>query len=159
MLSKAEIITSQALRSILVELPIGSTIDDSEKLQLALSGLEWFVSEVLREIHPEWNESLDAIYPHYARKSGEREVEILGLCYLLSDHTMASIDLRLQLFRATDAVSWLELRLGEKGENGMVRLPYGSNVSIYKRLHDLNRRAENIDWVYKVTFGKKEVES
>lgn len=156
MASKSEEITSRCLRAILAGLPTGATIDDSPEFREALTGLEWFLPEVLAEIHKEWTgESLDGIYPHLACKIGEQTVEILGLCILLSDQTLTPIHLRLQLSFATDEVSWLELRLGEKGQHGMVRTPYGSEGSIYKRLHALIGRADTMGWVYKVTFGER----
>jgi hypothetical protein len=90
-----------------------------------------------------------------ARKIGEREIEIFGLCILMSDQTMTPIHLRLQLSPTTNEVSWLELRLGERGRRGMVRMPYSSEGAVYKRLHALNERGDRIEWVYKVTFGEK----
>lgn len=156
MASKAEEITSRCLRAILAGLPTGSTIDDSEEFRNALTGLEWFLPGVLAEIHPEWTgKSLDGIYPHVARKTGEREAEILGLCCLMSDQTLTHIHLRLQLSAATDEISWLELRLGEMGQHGMVRTPYQSETSFHRRLNALDRKADTIEWVYKVTFGQR----
>ena len=47
----------------------------------ALEGLEFFLPAVLREVYPEWEwESLDGFYPLFARKAGEREVELWGFC-------------------------------------------------------------------------------
>jgi hypothetical protein len=64
-------------------------------------------------------------------------------------------EMRLQLSPTIDEVSWLELRLGERGRHGMVRTSYPSEGTIHKRLHALNRKADTIEWVYKVTFGDK----
>jgi hypothetical protein len=156
MVSKAEEIASRRLRAILAETPAGETIHDSPEFRDALSGFEWFLPTVLAEIHPEWTgESLDGIYPHIAHKIGEREAEILGLCCLMSDQALTPIHLRFQLSSTADEVSWLELRLGEKGPAGMVRIPYSSSPSIHKRLHALSRRASTIEWVYQVTFGDR----
>ncbi len=156
MVSKAEEIASRRLRAILAVTPAGEAIDDSPEFRDALSGLEWFLPTVLAEIHPEWNgESLDGIYPHIAHKIGEWEAEILGLCCLMSDQTLTPIHLRLQLSSTGDEVSWLELRLGEKGRAGMVRIPYSSSPSLHKRLHALIHRASTVEWVYQVTFGNR----
>ena len=156
MVSKAEEIASRRLRAILAEIPAGATIDDSPEFRDALTGFEWFLPTVLAEIHREWiGESLDGIYPHVAQKTGEGEVEILGLCCLISDQTLTPIHLCLQLSTTADEVSWLELRLGEKGQGGMVRIPYSSSPSIHKRLHALSRRASKIEWAYEVTFGER----
>lgn len=156
MAPKAEETASRRLRAILAEIPAGASIGDSPEFRDALTGLEWFLPTVLAEIHPEWiGESLDGIYPHVARKTGEREAEILGLCCLMSDQTLTPIHVRLQLSSTGDEVSWLELQLGEKGRTGMVRLPYSSSPSIHKRLHALSQSANTIEWVYKVTFGER----
>ncbi len=158
MVSKAEEVASRRLRAILAEIHAGETIPDSSDLRDALSGFEWFLPTVLAEIHPEWTgESLDGIYPHRAHKIGEREAEILGLCCLMSDQTLTPIHLRLQLSSTADEVSWLELRLGEKGRAGMVRIAYSSSPSLHKRLHALSRRASTIEWVYQVTFGDRTI--
>lgn len=155
MASGPEILTSRTLRTILDVLPNGATIDDSEEFRHALTDLHWFVSEVLAEIYPKWRgQSLDGIYPHFARKTGEQEVELFGLCTLISDQGLMPIHLRLQLALTSEEVSWLELRLGEKGRHGMVRMPYREGA-IYKQLHALNGREETIEWVYKVTFGQR----
>src|SRR5688572_15559229 len=98
MASKAEEIASRSLRGVLGGIPVGATIGDSPEFQEALTGLEWFLPDVLAEIHSEWSgESLDGIYSHIAHKTGEGEAEIYGLCILLSDQTLTPINIRLQL--------------------------------------------------------------
>ena len=160
MVSKAEEIATRHLQAILAGIPTGETISDSAEFRDVLSGLECFLPTVLAEIHSEWTgESLDGIYPHIARKTGEGEAEILGLCCLMSDQTLTPLHLRLQLSATTDEISWLELRLGVKGQAGMVRHPYSSTQSIHKRLHALTRKANTIEWVYEVTFGERTIYS
>jgi hypothetical protein len=124
-----------------------------------LDGLEFFLPAVLRKVYPELDrESLDGFSPLFARKTGEREAELFGFCILISDQTLTPIHLRLQLSSTSNEVSWLELRLGESGPDGMVRLPYHPTVgTIHTWLHALNERAVTIAWVYEVTFGKKSV--
>jgi hypothetical protein len=156
MASAPEEITSRRLRAILAELPTGATIDDSESFRDALTGLDFFLPEVLAEIHSEWTGGgLDGIYPCFARKTAEAEIEILGLCCLIYDQTLTAFHLRLQLSQTEDEVSWLELFLGEKGQHGMRRMPYPGRGSIHNRLHALGRKAGTIEWVYKVTFGER----
>jgi hypothetical protein len=100
--------------------------------------------------------SLDGIYPVLARKTGEGEMELFGQCILISDQTLTPLHLRLQVGPTEDEVSWLECRLGERGERGMVRTPYESQDRAFKRLYALEGKADAIDWVYKVTFGRRE---
>lgn len=157
MVSKAELSFCRSLRPILDDLEDDSTISDSEGFRRALCALEFFLPQVLREIHPEWNwEGLDGILPTTARKTGAREVEIFGLCILITDQTLAPLHLRLRLSTSCDAVSWLELRLGEKGrEHRMRRIPYSSLDTTIKRFYALDGGVAAIDWVYAVTVGER----
>jgi hypothetical protein len=153
--SKAEQIVSQELWALLSTLPDGAEIADSEQFGRVLSGLEFFLPEILREIYPEWKwESLDGVYPHLAHKVGEGEVEIFGVCILISDQTLTPIHLCLQVSPSTDKVSWLQCRLGERDGKGMVRVPF-SALQLSKRLQRLDGRVGTIDWVYKATFGER----
>ena len=157
MASRAEESISRSLRAILADLPNGACIGDSEQFEEVLSGLEFFLPhQVLSEVYPEWGgESLDGILPLVARKTGDGEAEILGLCILISDQTLTPLHVRLQVAVYTDEVSWLECKLGERGKHGMVRTPYESSSAVAKRLYALDGKADQIDWVYKVTFGKR----
>jgi hypothetical protein len=156
MASRAEQSISRLLRAILTDLPNGANIVDSEQFRGVLSGLEYFVPEVLGEVHPEWNyEGLDGILPLVARKTRQGEAEIFGLCIIISDQTVTPIHLSLQVSSSVDAVSWLECRLGEAGPHGMMRTPYELLNSTSKRLHALECRSDMIDWVYKVAFGER----
>lgn len=154
--SRAEQSVSRSFRTILAALPNGASFANAEQLQDALDGLDFFVPQVLRKKHPEWDrESLDGFFPLMARKCGEREAEIFGLCILITDQTLTPIHLYLQLSPSTDEVSWLECKLGEKGEHGMTRTPWPSSSAIDQLLHALAGRSDRIDWVYKVMFGHR----
>jgi hypothetical protein len=154
--SRAEQSISRSLGTALADLQNGANIADSEQFRDVLSGLEYFLPEVLGEIYSEWNwESLDGVRPLVARKTGKREAELFGLCVIISDQTLTPLHLRLQAAAFNDEISWLECRLGERGEHGMVQTPYHSASAITKRLYALEGRADLIDWVYKVTFGQR----
>jgi hypothetical protein len=156
MASGAEQIVSQSLRAVLADLPNGASIADTEQFRVFLTRFQWFLPEVLVEVYPEWNrESLDGVVPLVARKPREGEAEIFGLCILISDQTVTPLHLHLEIAPSVDEISWLECRLGERGENGMVRTPYDSLNTAAKRLYRLECRHDRIDWVYKVTFGDK----
>jgi hypothetical protein len=156
MASKAEQIVSRSLRTMLGSVPNGGNLPDSEHLDDVLGGLMYLIPDILREVHDEWDyESLDGIIPIVARKAGELEAEILGMCYLISDQRLAPIHIRLQVSPSSDEILWLECRLGERGEHGMVRVPYEFLDRASKRLHALAGREDRMDWVYKVTFGHR----
>ena len=140
---------------MLASLPLHGTLEDTEELRNALSALEWFLPGVLQEIHSEWKyESLDGIYPALARKIGDDEIEIIGLCCLISDQTLTPLHLLLQLDSTQDAVSWLECWLGENTGNGMRRVPYAS-ANVHGTMLHILRRLDSIDWVYHVGYGAR----
>jgi hypothetical protein len=76
----------------------------------------------------------------------------MASCILLSDQTVTPLHLFLQVSTG-DHISWIQCRLGEFGEDGMIRTPYRSATSVTKRLFALEGRADLIDWAYKVTFA------
>jgi len=156
MASRAEQRVSRSLQAVLADLPPGASIADFEQFLEVLDGLEFFVPAILREIYPEWiRESLDGFFPFLARKTGEGEAEIFGLCIIISDQTLTPIHLRLQTSLSGDEVSWLECRLGEKGEHGMVRTPWPAGNATSLIVQALEGRAEAIEWAYKATFGQR----
>ncbi|MGO8745909.1 MAG: hypothetical protein ACLQNE_07950 [Thermoguttaceae bacterium] len=154
-ISRAEGRICTHLHPILASLPVLSSVQESEGFAEVLLALEWFIPEVLREIHVEWKgESLDGIFPVVARKTGDREIEIIGLCCLISDQTLTPLHLRLQLACCGGSISWLECRLGENTDDGMLRAPYTSDTG-WGIAHVLNR-LDSIDWTYRVGYGDRE---
>ncbi|MEM8947257.1 MAG: hypothetical protein AAGD11_18940 [Planctomycetota bacterium] len=116
------------------------------------SSLEFFLTEVLREIHAEWrNESLDGIYPDRFRKIGEREVVLVGNVIFISDQTLAPFCVQLQVSSSYDEVSWIDLKFGERIGDRCNRVPYSSSKS-YGTL----KRISKIDWFYHVGYGERE---
>jgi hypothetical protein len=149
----AESYVCKRLRPILASTPSGATIDDSDELRDVLMSLECFVPEVLKGIHPEWREeSFDGIYPEVVRKTGDDEMELIGLCILISDQTFVALHLRLQLERDCDAVSWFECWLGEATADGMRRIPYGPTKNSVGKV-GVFARLDSIEWVYHVGYG------
>ena len=147
---------SHSLRVVLADLPIGASIPDSEQYREALTALQYFIPVVLGEIHREWAfQGLDDVMPVEARKTGEGEAELFGVCCMVSDQTLTPLHVCLQLAAPVDEISWLECRLGERGRDGMVRKPFRSLREMTNRLRALGGRVDLIDWAYKVTFGER----
>ena len=148
--SRSEELVARAVRKTLDGLAIDATLDESDDLRDVLSALEYFLPEVLREIHSEWNdESLDGVCPLVTRKTREREIEILGQCILITDQALAPLHLNLQVHPSENRVNWLQCSLGEKGPRGMVR---GSGL---KRLISLKDGVGSIEWAYRVGYGEE----
>lgn len=112
------------LRAVLEPLANGEWFENP-LLVREISGLEYYLSNVLSESYPEWrHESLDGIFPFVARKLGPREVEIVGYAILITDQALAPIHVRLGIAAHTDEITWLECLLGKLQNGMMVRRPY-----------------------------------
>jgi hypothetical protein len=145
------------LRPLLAGRAVGETIEDSPALREWCSTLERYLPELLREIHPEWErESLDGIYPEIASKSGEFEIELAGLCILISDQSVAPLYLRLQIDSHASKVTWLDCKLGEAGPDGLVRTPYNRRRMLAKPSPPTDWA--RIAWFYHLGFGERVVD-
>ncbi len=146
----------RSFQAILADLPDGATIPDSEQFREVLVDLQYFIPLILAEVHREWRfQGLDDVLPVMPRKTVEGGVEIFGLCCFASDQTLTPFHLCLQVAVSEEEVSWLECRLGERGPQGMARMPFHSLNAARKRLYPLMDKAGSIDWVYQVTFGHR----
>jgi hypothetical protein len=154
--SQAEQILARELRTVLSSTPIGGDLYQSPDFGKVLSSLEYYIPEMLREVHPEWQyESLDGVYPGIARRTGEREAEIDGLCILITDQTLTLIHVRLGIAADYDEIVWLDCELGELGPGGMVRMPYNRRPLL--SILDASVRLDIFEWVYHVGFRERGV--
>lgn len=147
----------ERLAAILKGQAVGDSLGDQTTCSDLLNAFEFFLPEVLREIHFEWKgEGLDGVYPTIFRKTGDREIELVGLALFISDQTLTPLHLRLQLSPTFGRVSWIEIRLGERTVHGCRREPYGGPKAFSKMLHVVER-LETIDWYYRVGYGEREL--
>ncbi|MCA9013756.1 MAG: hypothetical protein KDA77_00360 [Planctomycetaceae bacterium] len=153
MCSKAEIIVAQSLRGILRQTDIGVALRKTSEYGLLLSAFNYFIPEVLAEIHPEWkSDALDDMIPLIAERTGEWEALFFGLSYLIRDQHLVPVYIQLQINHTVNRIDWLDCRVGERGPNGMQRR---SNRSFDKQLYRLQGQEDQIDWAYWVTFGER----
>jgi hypothetical protein len=156
MASEAEQRLCRSLPAILADLPNGAMIPDSEQFREFLVCLQHFIPVILAEVYREWRfQGLDDLLPLLSRKTGNRDVEIFGLCCFVSDQTLTPLRLRLQVNMSETEVSWIECMLGEGGPHGLVKTPFHSLNAARKRLYPLMDKADLIEWVYHVTFGHR----
>lgn len=135
---------------------VGDAIGAPPEGNHLLSSFEFFLPEVLREVHDEWRyESLDGVYPKQFHKSSEREIELIGLANFISDQTLTPLYVRLQLAPNYDRVSWIDLKLGERIDGNCRREPYGSSKVAGTMLYVVER-LDSIDWFYHVGYGERE---
>ena len=134
----------------------GDSLGDLPTCRDLMTSFEFFLPEVLREVHDEWrHESLDGVYPRWFRKTGDREAALLGLAIFISDQTLTPVYAELQLSPTFDRVAWVDLRLGEHTEKGCRREPYGHSKVQGSMLH-VAERFDSIDWFYHVSYGERE---
>lgn len=154
--TRAEQIISKSVLSILNSMAAGDCIHETPEFRHVLSALEFFIPEVLSEIHSEWSyEGLDGVLPLVAEKTAVRTMCILGQCILVGDQTRVPILVELQVSPTGNNLNWLECKLGARDRNGMIRTPYESPSKITKLLYSLSGNRGSIDWAYVVTFGKR----
>lgn len=154
--TRAEQVIAESLLSILNPMATGDRIPESSELRDVLSALEYFVPEVMREVHPEWtHESLDGVFPLVAEKTGVRQMSIFGQCILMSDQTIVPLFVELQVDITGEKLAWLECKLGARDKSGTAWTPYRSASARIKLLHSLDGKRDLIDWAYIVTFGKE----
>ncbi|ELP31405.1 hypothetical protein RBSWK_04675 [Rhodopirellula baltica SWK14] len=145
----------ELLAPLLRSREVGDSIAPSSDDGYIFSAFEFFLPGVLREIHAEWrHESLDGIYPASFRKTGDREIELIGLALFISDQTLTPLHVRLQLSPDFDCVSWIDLKLGERIDGECRREPYGSAKASGTMLH-VSNRLDSIDWYYHVGYGEQ----
>ena len=150
MTSNREAITCHGLRMILDEVAPGDRVPDCAGLRDLLSGLEYLLPEVLAAEHRWWRyEGFDGILPVVARKVSPREIEVNGLCILISDQSVTPIQVRLGIASEADEIASLECKVGEPGDGagGLRREPFDHH-RIAKDLASVGDRASQIDWVY-----------
>lgn len=144
---------AQSLRILLNQTAVGASFEETEDYRLLMGALDYFIPEVLSEIHPEWkSDTLDGVIPLAAERTGEREAVFFGISWLIGDQSIVPTYIQLQIDPVLDRVNWLECRIGERRLQGMLRRP-GSSFD--KQLYLLQGREDRIDWAYHVTFGEK----
>ena len=144
------------LSPLLASYAVGDSIGPRPDGNYLFSSLEFFLPEVLRERHDEWlYESLDGLYTRIFHKTGEHEIELVGLTIFISDQTLTPIHLQLQLSPDHACVSWVDLRLGERIGDVCRREPYSRSQTTGTMFH-VAERLDSIDWFYHVGYGERQ---
>ena len=127
---------------------------DSQLLPKVCSYLEVIISELFRQKYKEWKfESLDGIFPSKAFRIDKCRISISGMCILISDQCLIPLLVRLKISELHNQIDSIECKIGEKSENGIIKIPYSSN-KWRKKLETLD--VDQINWCYKVSYDKKE---
>src|SRR5215467_14646777 len=117
MTSKAEGITCHGLYAIIENLQAGAQILDATGARKLALRLEYLLPKVLAAEHRWWRrEGLDRILPAVARKVGPQDIELIGLCILISDQSVAPTYVRLRVSDEANEIERLECKLGEPGD-------------------------------------------
>jgi hypothetical protein len=151
--SRAEEVFSRQVRAVLAPIVIGESIPSSSEFTDLLVALEYFIPEVIEEIHQEWKGiGLDGVVPIRAKKTAEREIEIIGFAYVFRREPWSPVvHLRARVSEFKDELSSFACRIGERGVAGdsQSRPP-----AIERKAALLALDANAIDWAYAVAFGE-----
>ncbi len=149
--SKAEKCAAEHFGVILSSLKVGDRIEESKEFQDALSGFEYYIPDILSKKYEFWQgESLDGFYCVDATKSGPCEALLEGMCILISDQSMTRFYLHFGLSDSFKRIEWLICKLGESGENGLVRY----KTPFWEK--DFNKKGvSSIRWEFEISFGIK----
>jgi len=133
---------------------VGDSIVASTDYGDGFAPFEWFFPQILNELYPAWKyESLDGIYPASFCKTGDREIELVGVALFMSDQTLTPFRVCLGLSQKYDCVSWIDLKLGEYINGKCRRDPYGSSKANTAMVLE---RLQSIEWYYHVGYGERE---
>ncbi len=163
MISKAEQVVGRCLRSVLPALTDGDQIKESAEYNELQLALERFLPTVLRESYPaQWrNESFDGFRLAVARRTGNLEAELIGICLMISDQTWTPIHVRLRAAAEADSISWVICRVGSRVGAGLkfTRLPYDANKKVSQLLDSVAEKPENIVWAFTVKRGHEKLDA
>ncbi|MCP4480515.1 MAG: hypothetical protein GY818_20715 [Planctomycetaceae bacterium] len=149
--SSTEQLLVRGLRNVLQSVDVGDQIVDSKDPRRAMSFLEYFIPEILREVHSEWkHEGLDGVCPEIVTKTAKCEIEIIGSCIVLSDQAVLPSYILIRVSATDDVIESMECKLGELIGDTMKRVPYGSKSGVRKPIAS---HVDLIKWAYHVGFG------
>ena len=139
-----------------VAMAVGESFKDGREfpttraLSPLVDSLNRYVPGLLAEFDPRWvSESMDAVYVLMGTKSGAYELEIFGVCELLSDFTYVPMYLRVSCSENGDRIIAFDLRVGENDRGAMSRL---SQSTAAKRVHKLDRDPDMMSWSYTASY-------
>lgn len=148
MVSDVERSISVLMRSNLSKIECGSDIFDSELISKLLSLLETFITLEIRKRYQDWKyESLDGIFTEKISKTDKNQFCFVGMSILTIDQSLIPIFVHIKISDSQDRFDWVELKLAEHGENGIIKIPYNSN-RWRKKLYILD--SKSINWYYSV---------
>lgn len=119
--------------------------------------LQFMIPELLRTNHKEWEEdSLDGPMTVVdSAVTGEREVTLFGLDYLITSQKLVALEVTFTLTKSLQGFERLKVRLGEHGDgvHGLVCY-HGSDME--SACEDILERRESIQWKYHATYDYDE---
>lgn len=147
---EAEYRLSQSVHTILAGLPVGADVTRYVQSADVPTDLERLIPDLLHGVQDWTDEGLDGVLPLLALKTGNREMDLVGHCILISDQSVAPLRVRLRVSRLGTGIEWFECKLGQRGERGMIRSPYGEFPASKQLLAAIAGGVEQIEWAYAV---------
>jgi hypothetical protein len=127
------------------------------RVQGVLGVLEFFLPKLLAAAYPaQWKrESLDDFRIPVARKTAEREAELIDLCLLISDQTWTAFYCRIRCRQDGTVIEWASCKIGvaNPATGSLVRIPYGRpgtdrDTEAHALLAHVTGHLDSTDWTY-----------
>ena len=151
--TRAEHVLGVQLREFLAATGTGSETSYRDML----SALEYYTTELLQYCEG-WpsHESLDGVLPSRITKVDENEMEVLGVCILISDQTVTPMHATFRLTPRSEDIAMATCRVGEpdRASGGLLRLPYGSADASLAR-STLPDRLGMFPWLFTIEVGSE----
>jgi len=139
-----------SFRSFLEEHPVGELFYEISPSPKFLSLLERHLQSLLREKYEEFSEALDGFTIYKGARTGDMEVELMGMSFLLPSDCVPFF-LRLRMDRSGDRVEVGEFRMCEKSEKGSTRKDQDPWTIFF------SPDAPEPDWAYEIICEKGKI--
>lgn len=110
----AEEIASRKLSAVLADVAVGEELPDSATFREALAALAYALPELFAKTRLSRRRGLDNIDSAQARRTGERNLEVVGLCRYASGQTLVPFRIDLELVAEVDAIARFDFRVGSQ---------------------------------------------
>ncbi len=138
------------LKTLLMPIHAGEhfTVEPSDELCYSL---ELYLPRILATQYPEWDtESLDGLFVAQGVKTGIACAELVGICVIISDQTVAPFQVEVVLASSDAALlQSIRIRIGEPGGGRLgISGPRVHSKAANKLLANVLPRVDTIPWAY-----------
>ena len=142
---------STELAELIATVPVGGLFTVAPSSDFAFS-LELFIPGVLKKRFPEWElESLDGIFVTHACRTGLLEVEMYGMCILITDQTCTPFRVNFEIYKEVSRLFKYHVLIGEQGSGHLkISGPKINTEEANVLLRNINDRIKAIVWTFEL---------